>query len=350
MDIFVNNEVGEREATFKSAHGSTVEEVLETMSGAGFLVDEDGAVINAKRLVLPPGTYTFRRKLEEQQQQQQPNEELLQSLKNMSLALHGIQQVLPSVIVGHVVTPSTASRDRQVSSQIFEAVGLSLRPIAVKGEYALPLDLHRDTSWNFVWKWNSVAGDDKVLERTAYAPVLQFLRGLGLNADDVSEGRHCVQKLLYNTEIYTPRLQNPLEVRGQRVFHCHRVQGRTDLVVLRQERNGGDITRQMVQFAIEIKTVEGLNQSQDGCLLEAQLQLIGLNAFNVFGSPPVVLTNLARTHQVLYLDYKEDGWTYVIKRQNCKTFPAAVHFAIQKGSETGVSTNFSRPMTPELDV
>ena len=159
----------------------------------------------------------------------------------------------------------------------------------------------------FSWKWGTVSGNDKLLERTAYGPVLEFLLRLGLNAVDVSEGQHCVQKLLYNSEIYTPRLQNPLQVRRQRVYHCHRVQGRTDLVVLRQDRNGGEITRQMVQFAIEIKTVTGLNQSQDGCMFEAQLQLIGLNVFNVFGSPPVVLTNLATSHHVFYLDYKEDG-------------------------------------------
>ena len=285
-----------------------------------------------------------------QQQPPPPDEGVAQILQNMSIALHGIQQMLPSVIVGHVVTPSTASRDRQVSAQIFEALGLPLRPVVLEGDYDLPVEMRNASTWNFHWKWISVESDDRVLERSSYKPVLQFLRGLGLKADDVSEGQHCVEKLLYNSEIYTPRLENPLQVRGQRVYHLHRVQGRTDLVILRQGRNGGDITRQMVQVAIEIKTVNGLNQSQDGCLFEAQLQLIGLNVFNVFGSPPVVLTNLARTHLVLYLDYKEDGWSYIIKSQKCKTFPAAVHFAIQKGSAKGISTNFSRPMTPELDA
>lgn len=64
----------------------------------------------------------------------------------------------------------------------------------------------------------------------------------------------------------------------------------------------------MVKFAIEIKRLQDSANSKDGGLFEeAQLQLIGLNVFNVFGSPPVVLTNLAESHQVLYLDYKEDG-------------------------------------------
>ena len=156
-------------------------------------------------------------------------------------------------------------------------------------------------------------------------------------------------KILYNSEIYTPRKENPLQVRGQRVFHCHRVVGRTDIVALTQDRNNGEITRSMVKFAVEIKTTQGLRKSQDGCLFEAQLQLIGLNAFNAIRSPPVVLTNLVGTHHVLYLAYKQDGWGYVIRRQKCSSFPAAIHFAQQKGSEASISDDFSRPMTPDQE-
>ena len=102
--------------------------------------------------------------------------------------------------------------------------------------------------------------------------------------------------------------------------------------------------RNMVSFAIEIKTVKAWRKSHDGCMLEAQLQLIGLNAFNTAGSPPVVLTNLAKAHTVLFLEYKEgEQWGYVIKAQNCQTFPAAIHLAIQKAKEH-ISAEFSRPM------
>ena len=82
-------------------------------------------------------------------------------------------------------------------------------------------------------------------------------------------------------------------------------------------------------------------------MFEAQLQLIGLNAFNTSNSPPVVLSDLAKTHCVLYLAYKDDGWGYVIKKKKCNSFPAAVHFAMQKSDEDAISANFSRPMTPE---
>ena len=112
----------------------------------------------------------------------------------MSFSLHTIKESLPSVLPGHVVTPSTASRDRQRSSSIFDAVGLALKPTEVEGEYVLSVEQQRKTEWNFSFNWPRQTGDDKVLEKTSYAPVLDFLRGLGLLAEDVSEGANCVEK------------------------------------------------------------------------------------------------------------------------------------------------------------
>ena len=131
-----------------------------------------------------------------------------------------------------MVTPSTASRDRQGSAIIFDAVGLALRPTEEAGEYILPAEQQGKEEWKFDWKWPNQSGDDKVLERASYAPVLHYLCGLGLLAEDVSEGRNCIGKLLYNANIYSPRMEDPNKLKGQVVYHRHRVQGRTDLVVL----------------------------------------------------------------------------------------------------------------------
>lgn len=204
------------------------------------------------------------------------SEELTSVLKSVSLSLHSIKETLPSVISGHVVTPSTASRDRQRSASIFDAVGLALRPTEVDGEYHLPVEEQEKPEWNFDFNWPRQSVDDKVLERTSYEPVLTFLRGLGLLAEDVSEGSNCVEKLLYNSDIYSPRRENPKEVRGQQVYHRHRVQGRSDLVVLNKSRQGGEILRGMVRIAIEIKTTTGYRQSTDGCMFEAQLHSCNL--------------------------------------------------------------------------
>lgn len=67
----------------------------------------------------------------------------------MSLALHGIQETLPSVIVGQVVTPSTASRNRQVSTRILDAVGLSPFPDTDEEVFTLPAELQHTPAWEF---------------------------------------------------------------------------------------------------------------------------------------------------------------------------------------------------------
>ena len=43
-------------------------------------------------------------------------------------------------------------------------------------------------------------------------------------------------------------------------------------------------------------------------------------------SPPVVLSNFERKHQVVYLDTDEE-WRYATKVQDCESFAAAIHFA-----------------------
>ena len=141
----------------------------------------------------------------------------------------------------------------------------------------------------------------------------------------MSEGRYCAEKLLFNSDICTRRKRNPT-IPGQKVFLRHQVEGRTDIVALNRDHPGGHILRNMVKFAIEIETVEGYSASSSGCLREAQLQWIGLNAFNTNCSPPVILTNLAGMHKVFYLE-ADPNWECTIRVQQCDSFPAAVHFA-----------------------
>jgi len=263
----------------------------------------------------------------------------------MRLEIHGVRETLPSVLVGHVITPSQASRMPQIVSTVFDSLGLSLKPLATAAQlYQLPTSCGKE--WKFSWTWKSDANlDDRVLEQTSYKPVQKFLQRIGLFCVDVSEGQCCVEKLLFNTDVYTKRAQNPFLVRGQDVFLRHRVQGRSDLAALRVDNRGDYILRHMVKFVVEIKTVNGYRQSQTGCMREAQLQLIGLNAFNTNNSPPVVLSNLATTHQVLYLA-KDEHWNYSIQVVNCSSFAAAIHFADTLSERECISQHFSRPSTP----
>jgi hypothetical protein len=283
-------------------------------------------------------------RLLDQQERNNNGDNIVAEMQALRLEVHGVRETLPSVLVGHVITPSQASRIPQVVSSIFDSLGLSLTPESTGVLYKLPD--HCDTEWNFTWVWPCNTGtDDRGLERQSYGPVKDYLSRLGLFCVDVSEGQFCVDKLLFNSDVYTKRNQNPMFVRGQPVYLRHRVQGRTDLAVLRQDNKGGYILRNMVKFVIELKTVYGYERSQTGCMRECQLQLIGLNAFNTNCSPPVVLSNLARKHQVIYLD-ADDEWQYVIKVQECTSFAAAIHFANVLSNRDCISHHFSWPTTP----
>ena len=311
------------------------------------LVDTDGFSINDFESLVNGGTYTrgAETPAAAAAAAEPPIGDLAAEMQAMRLEIHGVRETLPSVLVGHVITPSQASRIPQVVSTVFDSLGLSLTPLVAAAQYQLPTSCGKE--WEFSWQWKSAASmDDRVLERTSYKPVQKFLRRIGLFCLDVSEGQCCVEKLLFNADVYTKRARNPFLVRGQDVFLRHRVQGRSDLAVLRADNGGDYILRHMVKFVVEIKTVDGYRQSQTGCMREAQLQLIGLNAFNTNNSPPVVLSNLAKTHQVLYLD-KDEHWNYSIRVVNCSSFAAAIHFANTLSERECISQHFSRPSSPD---
>jgi hypothetical protein len=105
--------------------------------------------------------------------------------------------------------------------------------------------------WKFDWKWpkNPGGGDDgdhRGLERQSYGPVVTYLGTLGLFCVDVSEGKCCVEKNLFDTEVFTRRTENPMSVRGQAVYLKHRIRGRTDLAVLQQDNKGDSTSHDQV--------------------------------------------------------------------------------------------------------
>jgi hypothetical protein len=163
-------------------------------------------------------------------QQQHGGSDLISEMQALRLEVHGVRETLPSVLVGHVLTPSQASRIPQVVSSVFDSLGLSLSPESTGVTYKLPDNCGDE--WNFDWKWpKNAGGDDRGLERQSYGPVKDYLRKLDLFCVDVSEGQFCVDKLLFNADVYTRRNQNPMLVRGQTVYLRHRIQGRTALTL-----------------------------------------------------------------------------------------------------------------------
>ena len=113
------------------------------------LLDSDGiALLDDEVLTPEKAPYTLKPQ-QQRGQQNQDIDELAAAVKGLGLSIHAIQEQLPSVFVGHVITPSTASRDRQVSSKVFEAVGLPLGPAEDPGECVLPESLANNRLWKF---------------------------------------------------------------------------------------------------------------------------------------------------------------------------------------------------------
>ena len=103
-------------------------------------------------------------------------------LANLALGIHQIQESLPSVLVGHVVTPSGASKSSQAAAAVFDTLGLGLSPIDENAtKYELPSECGEE--WNCTFRWQNDA-----LEGQAYGPICDFLRGLGLTGVDVRSG------------------------------------------------------------------------------------------------------------------------------------------------------------------
>jgi hypothetical protein len=286
-----------------------------------------------------------------------------------------MQNKFPAGMVTHVLTPSQASAKPGTAKSLFETLQLKQQPLCAESKHYLPPGESALNKWKFSWTWKEAqtqmqspsdtqvdekesddsddgeAGDTfskDELEMQSYTPVCEFLEGLGVFAKVVGNGQQLTDGLLYEQDIWTLRQEDPL-THGQHIHLRHVVKGRTDVVVLSEDAGNGPIGRWMVKFAVEVKTVEGMRKSKSGSRSESLVQLIGLNADNPVRSPPVLLTNLASTHSVFYLNLVQPSPVrYVIREQPCDSFASAVHFALSI-CDRRISTDFSRPATPDRD-
>ena len=169
----------------------------------------------------------------------------------------------------------------------------------------------------------------------------------------VAEGQDLPNRLLFDEYIYTLKPLTKLTVRSSELrktgeepkFRLH-LQGRTDLVILVPGKEA--LIRQNVGIAIEVKP-EGFNV--DVGLREAFIQLVGLNVSNAVSSPLVILTNLAKTHYVLYFESVEalpNRYEVVVKKYG--KFSNALHHACSIYSRSSITRNLSMPPTPEESV
>jgi hypothetical protein len=277
----------------------------------------------------------------------------------MAIQLHAIEQGVPKVYQPKALTPSQASKNKEETSQLLDSLGLTSDPI-VFDEKAFKASANFASGKDFTWDWKTSAGSDakdaRGAELSSYEPVYDYVKKvLKLNCHIVGNSQNCGKNLLH-AKLFAQRKRNPFKVRKQLVQEIRTVKGRTDLVVLRERDapKAGNILRGMIHFAMEVKTPALVTTSESGCIREAVVQLLGLNAANTQWSPCVVLTDLVSYHWVLFLTQRSlEPLKFEVYKQKCVSLRSAVCFATRRvGIEKYVkhsrciSAYFARPPSP----
>lgn len=229
---------------------------------------------------------------------------------------------------------------------------------------------HNLPKFSFKWKDATFGKDEgpcdmddvvvmeKILERSSYVPLVNYLLSQSLYALDVSDGQGCQEKNLFDSDIFTIRPNIVLDTvtlrkTSQCPFLIQKVRGRTDVVVIDARYVGAAyVTKFQVRVAIEVKTIKQMNHL-DACLREAAVQLVGLNTENIERSPPVLLTNFAGRHFVLYLSLgpsPEVRLEYKLHIDRFDTFEHALAFSLLRGDLPPITSNFGRRATPPPSV
>jgi hypothetical protein len=173
------------------------------------------------------------------------------------------------------------------------------------------------------------------------------LSDAGIVVANVTSGKNLIQGLLFSQELWTLRKnisQHSGELRAEQCICKFVIQGRTDFVRLEKQSRG--ITRRNIQYFIEIK----IGEIQETELREAFYQLIGGNAANEHRSSPVFITNLTRSHFVLFITQEanpEETLAYELHIHRFSTFGSAMTFleATTK-TLTSLVRDFLRRPTP----
>jgi hypothetical protein len=276
----------------------------------------------------------------------------------MGLHMHSIEAMMPSVVVGHVLTPSDATKQPAHAATLLGCLNLNESAALIEPMYSRPEQAQANfssSSWadgKFLWP----AG---AKETHSYDETIKYLEFLSLNRSVylVAHGNNLISGNLFDVDIYSLRRRRD-QHRG--VVHHHRLRGRTDLVLFHEntqplpepeEGRIHHILRHQVDVCIEVKRPQDIKKSSTGCEMEAILQLVGMNVNNQYSSPVVVLTDLVEKHLVFRLGLHHNCDTgcdtYQVTKQKCVDFASAMHLATRP--RDAISNNFSRPPTPEQD-
>lgn len=189
----------------------------------------------------------------------------------------------------YIVTPSSCGNKSEtgsapIISQLLDICGFgftNLKERIVKRSYP---SANRALDFRYFFR----SDDD---EKDSYAPLQKHLTENNIFVVNVSSGQGLLDGSLFHEEIWTLK-KDPFAAPRQLRFI---VRGLTDFV--RIEQNNDNLSRINQRYLVEVKK----GDIGEPALREAFIQLIGANTANTHHSPPVFLTNLQRSHYVLFI-------------------------------------------------
>lgn len=273
--------------------------------------------------------------------------EIREEIHCVALRQHVMNEKLPK-ITEVFVTPSEykKSKHKETFLDLMEMFGFGRVNIASKVEAfkgTLPL---RSTELDFTFQWW-----DEQMESDSYEPLQKHLLTCGIDTVKIGEGQGLPDGVLYHEELWTLKKNVSLrseELRktGDEPVFKYILHGRTDLV--RTKCSEESLGKSNNRYFIEIKRVKDF--VEEDSLREAVLQLIGGNVSNSFHSPPVLLTNLAKMHYVLYITLVGDPNLELRFKLNVirmPSFGAAIAFLEERTAEMkSVTLHLGRKPTP----
>jgi hypothetical protein len=260
---------------------------------------------------------------------------LMRNLEEIRLGQLSILSRLPSVIIELDITPSIAStaEDSRYAT-LLDFLGVD-HPVIPESDSPYRSEYSES---KFEWNWCSHSK-----ESDSYEPLCDYLMSLNLFPVDVSNGKYLFAGHLFDTTLWSIRKYNAAGERELIVYKGY-VRGRTDIVLLNERHRGGDLSRHMLRFVIEVKDATTMHDNPTGCVRESVTQLLGLCGDNCNNTPSVLLTDLTKTFFVVYLSKThEPAIKFQINIRACADLGSGVDFA-QSVSEHRCSTDFGRPI------
>ena len=273
-------------------------------------------------------------------------QEVTKEVHALSLRQHVMNEKLPKIIDIRI-TPSEykKSTHKEAFLDVMGTVGFGRLNMSQRVE-VFKDTIEKSTEFDYCHKW--VKGQP---ESSSYNSLVGHLTKCGIFVVCVDSGQGLPDGLLYYEEIWTLKKNISLrseELRkiGEQSVFKYTICGRTDLVIVRYKDDA--LGKSNNRYFVEIKRPEDFNE--EGSLREAALQLIGGNIANSFHSPPVVLTDLAKEHFVLFVKLDGDPMVelkFQLKILKMPNFGTAIAY-VEKETTTfkSVTLHFGRKPTP----